>query len=446
MLTVILNHLWQSTLIALGVAVLAETLRDHGAHTRYWLWWGASVKFLVPFFLLSSLGRAIGEAGVPRLEVADWPATIDLLAQPMPEAASRSPLALALLAVWALGFSAVVGVWALRALRVRALLRESLPFTAVSPRVLSALEVRTSPSVLEPALVGIVRPVLLLPRDITEHLSQAQLEAVLEHELAHWRRLDNLTAAAHMLVEAVFWFHPLVWWIGARLVAERERACDEAVVRAGHDGRTYADGVLNVCERYVASALKCAAGISGADLKRRVVELAGNRVMNELPLQKKALLVTFALCTFVVPVIFGTAAQDDSDLVPLVRTIPEYPPEALAAGREGVVNLEFTIDTDGATKDIVVVDSSSPEFEAFAVAALSTWRYSPLLENGQPVERRGVRRPMRWELETLAEGEARRDVQNAEARLREAERRLQEAEVQLRDAQDRFRDTEARVP
>ena len=125
MLTEIVNHLWQSTLIALGVAALAAMLRDHGAHARYWLWWAASVKFLVPFSLLSMLGSALGEAGVPRLDVADWPATIDVLAQPMPEAASWTPLALALLGVWALGFLAVVGAWSLRALKVRALLRES---------------------------------------------------------------------------------------------------------------------------------------------------------------------------------------------------------------------------------------------------------------------------------------------------------------------------------
>ncbi len=104
MLTEIVNHLWQSTLVATAIAALVATLRDDGAHSRYWLWWAASVKFLVPFSLLSALGRTLGEAGVPRLELADWPATIDVLAQPMPEAASWTPLALALLGVWALGF------------------------------------------------------------------------------------------------------------------------------------------------------------------------------------------------------------------------------------------------------------------------------------------------------------------------------------------------------
>ena len=409
MLTEIVNHLWQSTLIAAALAALSAMLRDEAAHVRYWLWWAASAKFLVPFSLLTALGHALGAAGVPRFDVVDLPAAIDVLAQPMPDTASWTPFVLALLAVWAVGFCAVVGAWASRALEARSLLRKAAPYTAALPRVANGLEVRTSLGLLEPALVGIARPVLLLPRGITEHLSQAQLGAVLEHELAHWRRRDNLTAAAHMLVEAVFWFHPLVWWIGARLVEERERACDEAVVRAGHDGRTYAEGILNVCERYVASTLKCASGISGADLKQRVVEIARYRVMSNLSIQKRVLLGTFAFCTMIVPIIFGAAGQGGDEPRLMVRIKPDYPAEALAAGREGEVQLEFTIAANGATKDIVVIDSSSPEFEAPAVAALMKWRYIPTnvecvgsactpIANAEPVERPGMRTELRFQL------------------------------------------------
>jgi TonB family protein len=244
---------------------------------------------------------------------------------------------------------------------------------------------------------------LLLPQGLVEHLSPAQVDAVLAHELSHWRRRDNLTAAVHMLVEAVFWFHPLVWWVGARLVEERERACDEAVVRAGHDGRTYAEAILKVCEHYVASTLKCAAGVSGADLKRRVVEIARSRVMSELPIQKKILLGTFALATVLVPIVFGAvsgsaAAQADRDIVPLVRINPNYPTEALEARREGQVIVEFTVTATGTVRDIVVVESSSPEFDAPTIAALMKWRYQPLIEGGQPVERRGVRTAITYEL------------------------------------------------
>lgn len=413
MLTEIVNHLWQSTLFAIAIVALAAMLRGHGAHVRYWLWWAASVKFLIPFSLLTLLGSALREAGAPPFELGEWPAVLDVLAAPMPAAPAWTPGLVALAAVWGLGVLAVTGAWGLRALKVRALLHGSEPYARAPARDGGGPEVRTAAGLLEPALVGIVRPVLLLPRSIAEQLTQAQLDAVLEHELAHWRRRDNLTAATHMLVEAVFWFHPLVWWLGARLVEERERACDEAVVRAGHDGRTYAEAILNVCERYVASALKCAAGISGADLKRRVVEIARNRAMSELSIRSKIALASFAACTFAVPVIFGAAAQGGADPRPLVRIAPEYPTEALAARREGEVQLEFTIAANGTTKDIVIVDSSSPEFEEPAVAALSRWRYSPTnvecdgpvcipIPNAVAEERHGVRTLLRFQLEPPA--------------------------------------------
>ncbi|HEY3884210.1 MAG TPA: M56 family metallopeptidase, partial [Vicinamibacterales bacterium] len=64
---------------------------------------------------------------------------------------------------------------------------------------------------LEPGVVGIRRPILLLPDRIAECLTPEQLDAVVVHELCHVQRRDNLTATVHMFVEAVFWFHPLVW-------------------------------------------------------------------------------------------------------------------------------------------------------------------------------------------------------------------------------------------
>ncbi len=409
MLNEIVNHVWQSTLVAAAIAALAAVLRRESADSRYWLWWAASVKFLVPFSLLAGLGRALRDAGAPRIDLAAWPATLGAFAEPMPEAAGWATLRPALLVIWLGGFAVVAGTCIVRVLKVRALLRGAVPYGGALPRGAAHLDARSSSALLEPALVGIVRPVLLLPQGIAEHLTRTQLDAVLEHELTHCRRRDNLTAAVHMVVEAVFWFHPLVWWIGARLVEERERACDEAVVRAGHDRRTYAEGILNVCERYVASALKCAAGISGADLKRRVVEIARSRVMRALSIEKKILLGVFAVATLAVPIIFGAAAQSDAGPIPLVRIAPKYPTDALTAGREGSVDLKFTIAANGTVRDVVVVSSTSPEFEAPAVAALLRWRYLQTnmtcvgtdcrtIENVQPVERPGMRTVINYRL------------------------------------------------
>ena len=76
--------------------------------------------------------------------------------------------------------------------------------------------------------------------------------------------------AIHMLVEAVFWFHPLVWWIEGRLKEERERACDEAAVKLIGRPDVYAESLLKACRFCLESPLTCVSGITGAGLNRRI--------------------------------------------------------------------------------------------------------------------------------------------------------------------------------
>jgi uncharacterized protein (TIGR03435 family) len=158
---------------------------------------------------------------------------------------------------------------------------------------------------LEPGVVGVVRPVLLLPEGIADCLTPRQLEAVLAHELCHVRRRDNLTSAIHMIVEAIFWFHPLVWWIGARLVEERERACDEAVLSLGGEPEVYAEAILNVCKSYLESPLRCVSGVTGSDLKKRIQAILAGRVAGELNLAKKVALAVAGMAAVTLPVMLG---------------------------------------------------------------------------------------------------------------------------------------------
>ena len=131
---------------------------------------------------------------------------------------------------------------------------------------------------------------------------------MLAHELCHVRRRDNFTAAIHMIVEAVFWFHPLVWWIGARLVEERERACDEEVLRLGNEPQVYAEGILNVCKLYVESPLVCVSGVTGSDLKKRMERIMKNQFGTALSVRKKLLLATAGVAVLAVPVVAGVVA------------------------------------------------------------------------------------------------------------------------------------------
>jgi hypothetical protein len=185
-------------------------------------------------------------------------------------------------------------------MRMRTALRGAKPLPIAAP-----IPVKSAAATIEPGLVGIFRPVLMLPEGLTERLSAEELQAVVAHELCHLRRRDNLTAAIHMIVEALFWFFPLTWWVGARLIDERERACDEAVLSGGNEPGAYAESILKVCKFYLHSPVACVAGVSGADLKRRVESIMSGCNTIRLGITKRTLLAAAVGAAFVVPAAFG---------------------------------------------------------------------------------------------------------------------------------------------
>jgi beta-lactamase regulating signal transducer with metallopeptidase domain len=311
MIGLILDHLWQSTLFVAAAGLLTLFFRTNSAGVRYGIWLCASLKFFFPLALLTAGGTAISNLLPRTLPPPPAMTVLDGVAQPFSSGvggvvqAKLIPVqpwdwTTTLAVIWLIGFFAIVTLWFCRWLNLRAIARSAAPVAIAAP-----LPVRSSSSLLEPGLVGIFRPVLLLPAAICDQLSTHELDTVIAHELCHWRRRDNLTAALHMLVEALFWFHPLVWWLETRLIAERERACDEAVLAAGREPELYAQSILKVCKSYVQSPLTCVAGISGADLKPRLERIMQNRAALHLNLQKKALLTTVAMIAVVAPLLAG---------------------------------------------------------------------------------------------------------------------------------------------
>jgi beta-lactamase regulating signal transducer with metallopeptidase domain len=87
------------------------------------------------------------------------------------------------------------------------------------------------PGVLGPALTGLFRPRIVVPPGQFENLDDDELRCVLTHELAHLRRRDLACEWLLVIVRAVHWFNPLVWYAVARCRADRELACDEQVMR-----------------------------------------------------------------------------------------------------------------------------------------------------------------------------------------------------------------------
>jgi bla regulator protein BlaR1 len=310
MISSLANHLWQSTLFAAVAGLLTLALRKNRANMRHWIWLIASVKFLIPFSLLVSIGGQMALKTAPR----DWPSVIGQISQPFVSpvlAVAAAPkvagdlmpsLLLADLAwaAWICGFAAVAIFWFVRWRRMAALVRAASPLQLETP-----IQVMSSPALLEPGVFGILRPVLLLPDGIADRLTRSQLDAILAHELCHVRRRDNLASTIHMVVEALFWFHPLVWWIGSRLVDERERACDEEVLRLGNAPQVYAESILEVCRLYLESPLVCVSGITGADLKKRVEAIMTHRIAHKLDFGRRLLLVASGIASVAGPIAIG---------------------------------------------------------------------------------------------------------------------------------------------
>lgn len=365
MIQALVNHLWQSTLVVIVAGVWAWTFRQHSARLRYWLWFSATVKFLLPFSLLIALGShlpshpSIGAGVGPLLNHVVSPAPANLAFRPFATTGPTSPVLVAhpqalpfpwtayLIAVWFCGAGLILGRWTLRWWRLIRTLGESIPLTINVP-----IAVRAAPTATEPGVVGVLRPVLVLPHAIEKHLSPDELRAVLLHELEHVRCGDNLTAALCMLVQALFWFYPLVWWLGRRLIIERESACDQAVLSGGCDREVYAQGIVNVCKLYVESPLACSAGVSGADLRKRIESIMTDRPRHTVGMPAVALLSITAAVTILMPISLGLALASTAAVAQAQAPDADTPETATVNGRTVITGAPFSaIATQEQTRD-----------------------------------------------------------------------------------------------
>src|SRR5260370_13103112 len=309
-------HLWHSTFFAGAAWLAALSLRTNRAQVRYFVWLAASAKFLIPFSLLVGLGTLVPHPAAAPVVSTEWMTAVQEFSRPFtfPATAAHAAraagvtehgyLRAAVWILWACGFLAVTISWSLRWRRIHSL-RRSACVVSVPTALKIPVPVMSAPGLIEPGIFGILRPVLLLPECIVERLTGTQLDAILSHEFCHVRRRDNLTAAIHMVVQAIFWFHPLTWWIGTRLVDERERACDEEVLRQGCKPNVYAESILVICKLYLSSPLACVSGVTGSNLKRRIESIMRNRGEAGLNLSKKLLLGVAGMAALVVPVVIG---------------------------------------------------------------------------------------------------------------------------------------------
>jgi outer membrane protein assembly factor BamB/beta-lactamase regulating signal transducer with metallopeptidase domain len=177
-------------------------------------------------------------------------------------------------------------------------------------RVALRVGLKTAPAVAfcqrvsGPVVVGLVRPLILLPGALASGLAPDQIEALLTHELAHIRRHDLWVNLLQRLVEATFFFHPAVWYVSRRVSTERENCCDDFVLSAGWPRVHYADALVRMAELCLASrgarivdralgpqpTLLAASGDRPSQFKRRVLRILGQEPTPALMLNRAGVL------------------------------------------------------------------------------------------------------------------------------------------------------------
>ncbi len=147
-----------------------------------------------------------------------------------------------------------LGLWQIRRLRQNS---SPVPTTTLDPALRQALEasckrpisIYVSPSVRVPMATGFFRPMIVIPQWAFHDLSIDELKVVLLHEAAHLQRWDDWTNLTQKVFRAVFFFHPVVWWLESKLALEREMACDDLVVATTSSPRAYAECLVALAEK-----------------------------------------------------------------------------------------------------------------------------------------------------------------------------------------------------
>ncbi|HJU26983.1 MAG TPA: TonB family protein [Rhodanobacteraceae bacterium] len=280
-----------------------------------------------------------------------------------------------LVAAWCAGvlLLAARSIWQWSALaRTR---RKSIPvdalrdtIDALSERfgVRRAVSVFATAIVQSPTLLGVFKPVILLPTALLLRLPPAQLELILAHELCHVRRWDYLVNLMQVVLETLLFYHPVVHWISSRVRADRELCCDETVVAVmGAPPRRYAQALAELAE----SASRLAPAASGGVLVERIetlltVQRTRRAPAAWLPLLSAmvALLLAFGLKLALAPAATDSVTSHPSSVIPAWPARPAVP--------QPLRDAESPPATEATRKRVAAVPVDKPDSGPATVASL----------------------------------------------------------------------------
>lgn len=216
-------HLLYASIVCLAAWVLTSLWKGN-ATWRYWIWVATSLNFIVP------LGGFFDRFGASPVS---WATQLSGLDDVGIVISRNLTVGAVLFGVWLFGAVFMLARLLVRMPRDRRDARVAVGQSSarLKHRFLAhGVPVRLSAMGEAPSVDGVLRPHISLPQGVDRLLSEAELDAVLIHEVIHARRRDNLIGLLHELALCGLWFHPLVWLTGFRLAMFRELSCDDSVI------------------------------------------------------------------------------------------------------------------------------------------------------------------------------------------------------------------------
>ena len=182
-----------------------------------------------------------------------------------------------------------------------------------------------------PMVIGVFRPVVVLPSYILISLSESELRAIVAHELAHIKRGDHWLNAMMCLAEVLLFFHPFIWWAAKVMRSQREYHCDALAVDAGVDNVSLARALMQI---ETSRSIIAAAQISsqGGKLKSRIariLQVHSDTIKHQRITNMKNIIVTISLATLAVAGLSVLSADE--------QAVEKYKPEIEAAVKNGKI-------------------------------------------------------------------------------------------------------------
>jgi beta-lactamase regulating signal transducer with metallopeptidase domain len=214
-------HLLNASLVCVA-ALLLTSIGRGSATAKYWIWVATSLNFVLP------LGAILDKSLAAHLS---WARPFGPAGEIGSIVAHNAPV---VVTTWLVGALLMFTLLSLRLRAEHRIIRSAYGPEAIdgSPTLLRGVPIRFARASHGPAVDGILRPHISLPKAIADLLNERELDAVLIHELTHARRRDNLIRLFYELGLCALWFNPLLWVAGSRLALYRELSCDESVIKS----------------------------------------------------------------------------------------------------------------------------------------------------------------------------------------------------------------------